>query len=70
MAAYLGTAKEVHMPYNTYYGGFEGSEQSLTTFDDASASGESVCRVYHDVKYWYPSLDMCSDPSKSAKESN
>jgi len=66
MAGYLSTvAEQVHIPYNTYYGGVEGFEQSLAEFDTASIS-----QVYHNVKYWYPSLEICSDPSESAKESN
>jgi hypothetical protein len=52
MAAYLGNAKEVHIPYNNYYGGFEGCEQSLADFSDH-------CKVYYDVDYWLP-------PSKKA----
>jgi hypothetical protein len=47
MAAYLGNAKEVHIPYNRYYGGFEGCEQSLAEFDDK-------CHLYDDVDYWIP----------------
>ena len=47
MAAYLGHAKEVHIPYNHYYGGFEGCEQSLAEFHDQ-------CKVYYDVDYWLP----------------
>jgi len=48
MAAFLGQADEVHIPYNSYYGGFEGSGQSLAEFDD------KVCKVYYDVEYWTP----------------
>lgn len=48
MAAYLGHAKEVHIPYNNYYGGSEGCEQSLAEFNDN-------CKVYYDVDYWTPS---------------
>lgn len=47
LAAYLGNAKEVHIPYNRYYGGFEGYEQSLADFD-------KTCTVYYDVDYWLP----------------
>lgn len=47
MAAYLGNAKEVHIPYNNYYGGYEGCEQSLAEFHDN-------CKVYYDVDYWLP----------------
>ena len=49
MAAYLGNAKEVHIPYNNYYGGSEGCEQSLADFNDN-------CKVYYDVDYWFPSV--------------
>lgn len=48
MAAFLGKANEVHIPYNSFYGGYEGSEQSLAEFDD------NICRVYYDVTYWTP----------------
>lgn len=47
MAAYLGNAKEVHIPYNYYYGGAEGCEQSLADFNDD-------CKVYYNVDYWVP----------------
>lgn len=47
IAAYLGNADEIHIPYNTYYGGFEGSEQSLAEFSDK-------CKVYYNVNYWLP----------------
>jgi hypothetical protein len=49
MAAFLGQADEVHIPYNAYYGGFEGVEQSLAEFDDVK------CKMYYDVNYWFPS---------------
>lgn len=47
LAAYLGNAKEIHIPYNNYYGGFESCEQSLAEFNDN-------CKVYRDVDYWFP----------------
>jgi len=47
LAAYLGNAQEIHIPYNNYYGGIEGVEQSLAEFDDN-------CKVYNDIKYWLP----------------
>jgi hypothetical protein len=47
MAAYLGNADEIHIPYNSYYGGSEGTEQSLAEFNDK-------CHVYYDVDYWLP----------------
>ena len=49
MAAYLGNAEEVHIPYNSYYGGIEGYEQHL-------ADCNELCKVYYDVPYWLPSL--------------
>lgn len=48
MAAYLGAATEVHIPYNSYYGGFESSAQSL-------AEPSETAKVYYDVAYWFPS---------------
>lgn len=47
MAAYLGQANEIHIPYNNYYGGFASCEQSLAEFNDK-------CKVYYDVDYWFP----------------
>ncbi len=48
MAAMLGNATEVHIPYNTYYGGFESNSQSL-----AECSPDA--KVYRDMTYWFPS---------------
>jgi hypothetical protein len=47
LAAFLGNAKEVHIPYNTYYGGYESGQQSLAEFS-------SDCKVYYDTEYWKP----------------
>ncbi len=47
MAAYLGNANEVHIPYNSYYGGVKGYEQNLDEFNDK-------CKVYYDIGYWFP----------------
>jgi Glycosyl transferase family 11 len=47
MAAYLGNANEIHIPYNSYYGGINGYEQSLADFNDK-------CVVHYDMKYWSP----------------
>ena len=47
MAALLGNANEVHIPYNTYYGGFESNSQSL-------AECGPNAKVYHDMTYWFP----------------
>jgi hypothetical protein len=47
MAAYLGQAKEIHIPYNSYYGGVESCEQSLADFNDN-------CKVYYNAEYWIP----------------
>lgn len=47
IAAFLSNAEEVHIPYNTYYGGVEGYEQSLADFNDR-------CIVHHDMTYWSP----------------
>jgi hypothetical protein len=54
MAAFLGNADEVHIPYNIYYGGFESNSQSL-------ASVGPNCTVYNEMKYWFPKT---SDTSK------
>jgi hypothetical protein len=47
LAAYLGNAEEVHIPYNTFYGGAEGYEQNLEAFNEK-------CKVYRDLTYWVP----------------
>jgi hypothetical protein len=47
MAALLGNADEVHIPYNTYYGGFESNSQSL------AESGPNA-KLYRGMKYWFP----------------
>ena len=46
MAAYLGKAEEIHIPYNTYYGGYESNSQSLAECNKNS-------KIYN-VTYWYP----------------
>lgn len=48
MAAFLGNATEVHLPYNYFYGGEEGTGQHLASFDD------SVCHVHWNVRTWIP----------------
>ena len=55
MAAFLGDAKEVHIPYNTFHGGFEGNGQNLADFDLPLNSNEDwkhICNVYRNVKYY------------------
>jgi hypothetical protein len=47
MAAYLGDMDEVHIPYNSYYGGEKGHEQHLADFNEK-------CKVYYDMNYWIP----------------
>lgn len=47
MAALLGSANEIHIPYNTYYGGFESNSQSLRE------CGENT-KVYDGMTYWFP----------------
>lgn len=47
MAAFLGHAEEIHIPYNTFYGGHDSCEQSLDEFSDK-------CKVYYNVEYWLP----------------
>lgn len=54
MAAFLSDAEEVHIPYNTFHGGFEGNGQSLADFDlplNSSKDWKQVCSVYRNVKY-------------------
>jgi hypothetical protein len=54
MAALLGNANEIHIPYNSYYGGFESNSQSLAECSDTS-------KVYYSVGYWFPKLSDVSD---------
>lgn len=55
MAAFLGEPEEVHIPYNTYHGGFEGDGQSLAEFDlplNSIKDWKQICSVYKDMKYY------------------
>ena len=45
MAAFLGNA-ETHIPYNTFYGGYQSNNQSLAICSDKS-------KVYT-ISYWFP----------------
>lgn len=47
MAAFLGQGKEIHIPYNDFYGGKEGNHQNLDEFN-------MNCKVYYDAVYWTP----------------
>lgn len=47
MAAFFGKANEIHIPYNTFYGGMEGTGQNLGEFNDK-------CKLYYNVNYWLP----------------
>jgi hypothetical protein len=53
MAAFLGNADEIHIPYNTYYGGVESNSQSL-------AECGPNAKVYHGMTYWFPSRSELS----------
>jgi hypothetical protein len=57
MAGFLGNADEVHIPYNTYYGGFQSNSQSL------AESGPNA-KVYNDMKYWFPKSDLSGIQTK------
>jgi len=48
LAGYLGDVTEVHIPYNSYYGGHNSPNQSLAEFSPE-------CKVYYDTEYWMPS---------------
>ncbi len=47
IAAFLGDATSVHIPYNSFYGGYESIHQSLADFT-------SNCKIYYDTEYWMP----------------
>jgi hypothetical protein len=55
MAAFLGNANEIHIPYNNYYGGFESNSQSL------AECSETTSKLYYDVSYWFPSSSDLSN---------
>lgn len=60
MAAFLGNAKHVYLPYNHHYGGKDGHGQNLAEFN-------SSCIVYHDTVYWTPiSKDTPANPEPSS----
>jgi hypothetical protein len=45
IAAFLGDAGEVHIPYHSYHGGFEGIGCNLEKFNDN-------CFIYKNMEYW------------------
>lgn len=62
MAAFLGQGKEIHIPYNDFYGGKEGSNQNLDEFN-------MNCKVYYDAVYWTPtSKGTPANPESSSKD--
>jgi hypothetical protein len=48
LAAYLGNAENIHIPYNFFYGGANGHGQHLAEFNDK-------CTVHYRDEYWTPS---------------
>jgi len=50
MAALLGNADDIHIPYNTYYGGYESNSQSLAECNNNS-------KVYYNISTWFPKQD-------------
>jgi hypothetical protein len=48
LAAYLGNASTIHIPYNYFYGGAQGDGQHLAEFNDK-------CTVHYRDAYWTPS---------------
>ncbi len=60
IGAYLGKASEIHIPYNTIYGGYEGFNQSLAGFSDK-------CKVYYSLSYWTPTI---KDEENAEKETD
>jgi len=47
IAAYLGNAENIHIPYNFHYGGSQGNGQHLAGFSDK-------CTVHYRDEYWCP----------------
>ena len=48
MAAFLGDAEEVHIPYNYFYGGVNQAGQHLAEFDD------TISKVHYNINTWLP----------------
>ena len=64
MAAFLGHAKHIYIPYNHYYGGKDGHGQSLAEFS-------SACTVYYDTAYWTPTeKETLAHPEPSARDAS
>lgn len=64
MAAFLGNAQHVYLPYNHYYGGKEGHGQSLAEFSPK-------CLVYHDTMYWTPTAkDTPANPERFSEDAS
>jgi hypothetical protein len=63
MAAYLSNPTEVHIPYNTFHGGYEGTGQSLSEFAEE-------CKVYWNMSYWTPSEQTLVNHEESSQGSN
>jgi hypothetical protein len=49
IAAYLGNAENVHIPYNYFYGGAQGDGQHLAEFNNK-------CTVHYRNEYWFPNM--------------
>ena len=58
LAAYLGNASTVHIPYNYFYGGAQGNGQHLAEFNDK-------CIVHYRDEYWVPQkIEIKSQPNE------
>jgi hypothetical protein len=58
LAAYLGNASIIHIPYNYFYGGAQGDGQHLAEFNDK-------CIVHYRDEYWVP--QKIENKSQSSK---
>ena len=56
MAALLGQVEDTHIPYNTYYGGYESNSQSLGKCSESSKT--------YDISYWFPKSDLSNVQTK------
>lgn len=45
IAAFLGITKEIHIPYHSYHGGYDGTGSSLGIFNNN-------CFIYENMEYW------------------
>ena len=63
MAAFLGHAQHIYIPYNHHYGVKDGHGQSLAEYSPA-------CIVYYDTAYWTTEKETPANPEPSATDAS